>query len=915
MTRLSIFLVGVLTCCQLMADVFKPQNLTVGEFFKNPIGNSLEDLTMSWQMPLLKNGTAQSAYRILVASSPDSFDKPVWDSGRIESSDSVKVAYQGKLPASRERLYWKVKVWNEDGVESEWSDIAFFEAGLQFNSDWQAEWIFTPEEIRNLYKSKHTDKTGIWKYKWRKGVPPTYLRKTFETKKPIKARLYIATRGIFYAYINGKKVADEYWGTGWTYFDKRIQSNTYDVSELIQNGKNAIALEIGDGWYAGRIVAHMPHFQKRPEALAQLELTYADGSTKTITTNSSWKTSFGAIQYSDIYDGEFYDATKEPEAWKNISFDDSQWQTVATKKLGKTPLIEPRRNQPIVVKDILVPISVKEVSAGAYIFDFGQNMVGNPVIKIPASAKVKGQRITVRFAEMLDNDGTMYTANYRSAMSTDYYTCKGGSFAEIYEPKFTFHGYRYVEISGFPKGTKVTKDWIVSKVLYNDMQSTGTFVCSEPKINKLQSNIQWGQRGNYFSVPTDCPQRDERMGWTGDAQVFCPTGTYNMNVNAFFAKWCIDMLDSQSEAGEYQHVAPCGWGTKGGPAWSDAGVIIPWTIYLAYNDKKILAQNYNGMAKWVDFVKRTSTDYIRPDVGHGDWLQPSVTKGSIYTHSHLWRGTTPRQLIGTAYFARCADIMSETAKILGKEKDIQYYAEMAKKIRSAFAKKFVNSEGIVATNSQTGYILTLAFDILPEKDRQKVFDNFVKKLASDKYYLDTGFVGTPLLTQVLSKFGRHDLAYRILTNEGYPSWIYSINQGATTIWERWNSYTHDGKFGEVSMNSFNHYAYGAIGAWMYENIGGLWNADVAYKKIRFAPKLEGNFKFATARCETPYGTAESSWKIEDGKMFWKLTIPANSGGIVTLPTKNPNLASINGEKVKSTNFELPSGIYEIVINL
>lgn len=906
--KISVFVGVIAFVCSLFGGNFKPQKLTVGEFFENPMGYSLDDLSMSWQLPLLRNGISQTAYRVIASNSPTNFSSLVWDSGKVMSSQSVKVRYGGNPIKSRNRIYWKVKVWDENGIESDWSDVASFEAGLLSNNDWQAKWILTPEKTRLLYSYGSP-------YSWgkvlpsgkrkRMGVSPVHIRKSFDSEKPTSARLYVSSLGIFHAFINGKKIDNDYWKTGWTDYNKRVQANTYDVTKYLTSGENVLAFTLADGWYASRIQSHQ--VCRAPKIIAQLELMYQDGSKKVFTTDNSWKCSPCQIEYADVYDGEFFDATKEIDDWNKIDFDDSAWKNVLAEDVGSTPIIEPRRNQPVIVKDKLYPLSVTKISRSAYIFDFGQNMVGVPVVKIPALKK--GTQIRLRFAEMLNKDGTMYTANYRSALSTDVYISNGNS--AIYEPNFTFHGYRYLEVSGLPYGVELTADDVFSKVLYNDMTQTGAFVCSNAKINQLQSNIQWGQKGNYLEVPTDCPQRDERVGWTGDAQVFIPTGAFNLDVNAFFAKWCQSLLDNQSPEGAFPHVAPSNW--KGvSPAWCDAGVICPWEIYLAYADTKILKNCYTGMYKWVEFVKKTSNNLIRPEVGFGDWLQPSTTFGK---DSSKWCGNTPKSLIGTAYFYKCATIMQKVATILGKNDDAKYFKNLAEDIQKAFIKEFVKPDGIVATNTQTGYLLTLAFDILPEKDRQKTFSKFLKKFAEDKYYLDTGFVGTPLLAPVLTKFGRMDLACRLILNEGYPSWIYSINQGATTMWERWNSYSHDKGFGEAKMNSFNHYAYGAIGEWMYRDLGGLWHTEdiVGYKKIAFAPKVQNKFTFATVRKETPYGTAESSWKTEGDKFLWSLIIPANSSGEITLPTDSFTKATINGKPATALKFELPSGHHKIEI--
>ena len=530
MKVISILLLGAAVlcgCASVIGDNFKAESLTVGEFFENPVGRSLEDLSFSWKMPLVRDGAAQSAYRIVVSSG----EKQVWDSGKVESSQSVKVPYKGVAIEPRAQYSWRVMIWDEKGNPSEWSDTATFEAGLLKKSDWVGEWISTPESVRDLYTCLLPQKKGGKKLDSRKGVPPAYFRKTFDVKEGlVSARLYIATLGIFEAYANGDKIGNEFWGTGWTQYEKRVTSDTFDITSMLKKGENTVGVIIADGWYAGRIV-NREGTSPKPELLAQIELKYADGSTLTIPTNATWKTALGAYAYSDIYDGESFDARLSPKGWDKNGFDASAWKNADAKNISsKNIFITPRRNQPIRVCQQLFPVSVNEVSDGVFVFDLGQNMVGVPRITVKGEA---GKQVKIRFAEMLEKDGTLYTANYRSALSTDHFTPASDGL-ETYQPKFTFHGFRYVELSGMAKGWKPTKDAVLGLVMHNDMPKTGAFECSNAKVNKLQNNIVWGQKSNYFSVPTDCPQRDERMGWTGDAQVFTPTAAFNMNVDGFF---------------------------------------------------------------------------------------------------------------------------------------------------------------------------------------------------------------------------------------------------------------------------------------------------------------------------------------------------------------------------------------------
>lgn len=877
------------TVCLKASDA--PANLTVCDFLKNPLGQNLTDLRFNWQIPTTQEGSAQSAYRIVVFDPEKSGDEALWDSGKVESDKSVFVAYEGKELKSRQVALWKVKIWDENGRESDWSENAKFELGLLNNSDWQASWISsskTPTPARGETQAS---------------VPPTYFRKTFELAKEVEsARLYTACRGIFKIYINGEEVNNDYLSTGWTDYNKRIQSDTTDATKLLKPGKNAICAIVCDGWYSGRLAwADRRNFYgTKPELLCQLELKFKDGTRQVIASGADWKNSEGALKFASLYDGEEYDENFEKKNWNAPDFDDSDWQNANVSKLSDTPKIEPRRDTPVKVMMELPAISVKESGEGSFIFDFGQNLVGVAAIKIPAK---KGMKIRLNFAEMLNKDGSLYTQNYRTARSQDEYVCARDGTVE-WAPQFTFHGFRYMQISGLPADAKAELDWAKAKVIYNDLSLSGTFECSKPKVNALQHCIQWGQRGNFVSIPTDCPQRDERLGWTADAQVFLPTAAFNMDVSAFFFKWLQDLRDSQTPDGRFPHVSPDILGGGGSAAWSDGGVVCPWELYLAYGDEKVLRDNFEAMKKWVNYQKNTAKDLIRPANGFGDWLQPNG-KGPGDCDC-------PKDLIGTAYFARCAEIVSKSAKILGFDEDAKAYAELARQVKEAYKKRFVEPDLRLKSDSQTAYLLTLAFDMLDEKDRTKVFEHLLKAIERSNFHLNTGFVGTPLINPVLTRFGRSDIAYRLLNNETYPSWLYPINQGATTMWERWNSYSHEKGFGNASMNSFNHYAYGAVGQWLYKDVAGLWYDETSpgYKNIIFAPKLGGGLTYARATKQTPYGLATSHWKIEGKDFIWEIQVPANSTANLTLP-EGLESTTINLEPLPSRVAKLKSGSYEI----
>ena len=917
MKRLIIIIMSVFWLA-LYGEGKKPVNLSVAEGFKNPVGYSLENLSFSWMLPQ-GDGIRQTAYRIQVVSDPNHFrlndvdlDRiRLWDSGKVESGQSVKVPFGIKNyePFSGDRLFWRVKYWDNSGGESEWSDINFFEYG-KLPGHFYGSYITGGFPKDKNYMLKVAKNKYVNKVK-RNEVKPLYFRKEFDTAKEIKkARLYVASLGIYQAYVNGKKVGDEFWGTGWTDYRKRLQCDTYDVTEMLRCGNNVLAATLGDGWYSGTIAwRHVTIYGDVPALKMLLEIEYADGMRMNVATSDSWRWSYGPIQYSDIYMGEVYDARLEMDGWNDVGFDDSGWLSAKIFIPATSPIIDPRRDPPVRAVGALTPKSVKKIGEDAYIFDMGQNMVGwiSVDLDIP-----KGKKITIRYAEMLNKDGTLYTENYRAATSRDEIIGKGGRLK--WSPSFTFHGFRYVEVSGIDYQPE--PEDVKGVVLHTDMAHTSGFECSDELINKLHSCIIWGQKSNFFSVPTDCPQRDERLGWTGDAAVFAPTAAFNMDVNSFYAKWTRDLLDAQLADGRYPWIAPdvlnC---ANGAPVWGDAGVIIPWEVYMAYGDKKILENNYEGMKKWVEWQRRDAKNFIRSDVGFGDWLQP---------HAKLTRGDTPVSLIATAYFAHTADLLSKAARVLGNQADAKKYASLSEDVKSAFNKRFVKSDGSIESDTQTAYLLPLRFDIIPSGEmRGKVFAKLLERIEKDGFHLNTGFVGTPHLNPVLTKFGRNDLACRLLFNRTYPSWLYPIMQGATTMWERWNSYSHKDGFGNVDMNSFNHYAYGAIGQWLYKDIGGLWYDEPGYKRILFDPHPDKRFSYVSVWHDTPYGRASSRWTISNGRMNWSILIPSNSEGRVVFRTGDASsvrvggkAAPISGKTEDGYPFAiLPSGEYFITYTL
>ncbi|MGQ9524689.1 MAG: family 78 glycoside hydrolase catalytic domain, partial [Armatimonadota bacterium] len=569
------------------------------EYAVNPVGIDVPRPRLSWTLRSNRRGERQTAYQILVATSMETLNADsgdLWDSGKVDTDQSIHVPYSGRELTSRTRCYWKVRVWDKDGKPSRYSQPAYWEMGLLRAEDWKAKWIAFPPPAG---KEKEMG-------------PCPYLRREFALAKPVRrARLYATALGLYEVRLNGRRVGDHVFAPGWTDYKIRVQYQTYDVTSLVREGRNAIGAVLGDGWYAGHVgLGGRNRYGPYPTFMCQLEVEYTDGTTETIVTDDTWRASHGPILASDMLMGETYDARREIPGWDTPGFDDSKWSQVTVRDVSGVRLVA-QVGPPVRRIQELKPKTVSEPVPGSYVFDLGQNMVGWARLKVKGEA---GTTVTLRFAEMLNPDGTIYTANYRSAKCTDHYTLKGGA-EEVYEPLFTFRGFRYVEVTGYPG--KPGLDAITGVVVHSDTPPTGKFECSSPMLNQLHSNIVWGQKGNFLSVPTDCPQRDERLGWTGDAQIFARTAAFNMDVAGFFTKWMIDVEDAQWPNGAFTDVAPFVAVGAGVAAWGDAGVICPWTMYLAYADKGMVERHYAAMAKWIDYLKSNSTDLLRPAEGYG----------------------------------------------------------------------------------------------------------------------------------------------------------------------------------------------------------------------------------------------------------------------------------------------------------
>ena len=858
----------------------------------DPLGIDEPRPRLSWWVRDDRPGAVQSACQVVVATDPARLDAPdLWDSGTVQTPESACFVYAGPALRSRHRCVWRVRTWDGDGNVSPWSAQAVWEMGLLDANDWSGQWIGLPAPGDD-------------------SQPCPFVRRDLTLNAPVRrARLYATARGLVRFEINGRRVGDEEFIPGWTDYARRIQVVTWDVTDLLTAGSNALGAILGDGWFCGNIgwVGHRGVYGKIPSLLAQLEVELADGSTVTVATDDVWNATTGPIRASDIYNGETVDARLAMPGWSSPGFDASAWQTATIIDPPAARLVA-KHVQPVRPIEELTPLSLSQPQPGRFVFDLGQNMVGR--VRLRLRSQPAGQTVTLRHAEMLEADGTLYTANLRGAKATDVYICRGDA-EEVYEPYFTFHGFRYVEVSGL-EGQPRPED-VAGVVLHSDLPETGQFECSDPQINRLQANIRWGQKGNFLEVPTDCPQRDERLGWTGDAQVFVRTASFNMDVAAFFEKWAFDLADAQAPDGSLPHVAPDvlsrpGRYHGGTAAWADAGVICPWTIYLTTGDRRILEQAYPMMAGWIEHQRATSDRLIRPDAGFGDWLATdAVTPGAA---------PTPRDLIGTAYFAHTTDLMARIAALLGRDGDAASWRSLHQEIVAAFNREFVSPAGRVVGHTQTGYLLALAFDLLPDALQPAAVRHLVHLIESRGNKLTTGFVGTPLLCPVLTRFGRADVAYRLLMQTEYPSWLYTVAQGATTMWERWNSFTLEKGFGDAGMNSFNHYAYGAIGQWLYASVAGidLDEAQPGYRHVVIRPHVGGGLTWARGQLATPYGLVRSGWTLEGETLTLEVAIPANAHATVLLPAASPDAVSLNGDPLPDAVAE-PTGDGRVAVGV
>lgn len=852
---------------------------------QSPQGIGVTHPRFSWKLSSANRSVTQQAYSIHVLAGR----KTIWKSGKVDSDQSLFIPYAGDDLKSNQSYQVAVQVWDNQGKASKvfWSE---FKTSLLHAADWKAKWI----------------SSGIASDTVDGRVP--VLAKSFFAKKEVRsARLFITARGLCEASINGKRVGDAYLSPGWTSYNKHLQFQVYDISAEVKKGLNQLDVLMGSGWFRTRIAweNNKNFYGSQTALLSQLEISYADGSSETVISDNSWKASLSTIVASEIYDGEKQDTRRSDAVWTPVV------ETTASFDVLRAQLNEPIRKQ-----EHLKVVKVMRTKSGKTILDFGQNIVG--WVKFHVKGKA-GQVVKLYHVEMLDKNGEPYFANLRSAKAQAEYVLNGGQ--QTLEPHFTFFGFRYVQVDGLD----VQAEDYQAIALNSDIKSTGSFETSNALLNQLQSNIRWGQKGNFLDVPTDCPQRDERLGWTGDAEVFSRTAAFNFNVNQFFAKWLKDVAADQAPNGAVPFVIPDVLtrttigkeNTQAGAAgWSDASIIIPYNVYTTYGDKQVLENQYASMKAYLNYVRGAAkNDLWNTGFQFADWLSYRVddSKGMIGQKSAV----TDNYLVAQCFFAYNTQLMIKTARILGKTDDYKEWERLLDRIKLQFQKEFMTANGRLISETQTAYILALQFDMIPGSLRQASLDRLVANIESYKYHLTTGFLGTPFLNPVLTRFGRNDVAYKLLLQDTYPSWLYPIKaHGATTIWERWDSMKPDSTFQDPGMTSFNHYAYGAIGDWMYRTVGGIDTEEfdgAGYKQLVIKPELGGGLTFAKTSLETPYGKVSSDWRLDSDVFTLTVDVPVNTSATVQLPRVGLGEMAQDGAPVTGDRIRIGSGKYVFTV--
>jgi alpha-L-rhamnosidase len=837
------------------------------EYRDNPLGIDVAQPRLSWIVESGERSERQTAYRVLVASSPEKLSRDegdLWDSGKVASDRSTQIDYEGKPLTAHQWCLWKVRIWDRRDQPAAWSIPAHWSMGILDPQQWKARWIgrddakaVVPEDGKDRY------------------LPATCLRKDFTlTKPPKRAVLYVTSQGIVEPRLNGKKVGDDFLVPGWTDYRKRIYYRAYDVTPQVRQGVNTVGAILGDGWFRGHLsIIGQNLYGRQTRLLAQLHVSYADGGSDTVASDGSWTAGFGPILAADLYAGETYDARLEPAGWDCPGFADPEWRPV---QVGTqlSPVVQAAPGAPVQRTGTIRPAAIRRPKPGLHVVDFGRNFAGWVRLRIDAPA---GTKITMRFGEMLNADGTVYRANLRGARATDCYICKGAG-EEVWEPRFTYHGFQYVEVEGLP--APPDPGMFTGIMVGSALTLTGSFACSNDIMTRTADNMRCTIRANLVDVPTDCPQRDERMGWM-DYHEVAASMLYEEDAASLLTKWMADIVDARLSDGSFSMIAPDVHGFSWSPGWADSSVLIPWTMYRVYGDTRLCRRYYREMAGHVDYYLQHSASLVGPDVGLGDWLAPDMS--------------TPKQLMSTALFAHGARNLSVMARALGKADDAARYQQLFEEIRAAFQKKFLHPDGTIGTGSQGGYAMAIAYDLLDGNQFRRASDHLVAAVNARDGHLSTGMVTTHLLLPAFSKVGRTDTAYRLFVPTTYPSWGYFLKLGATSMWERWDGKTEKGYY-EPSMNSFNHANLGTCSEWFYRTVLGIDSQGPGFQSIIIKPIPGGELTWAKGHYDSPHGRIASAWSWEGRRFDLSVTIPANTRALVFIPAADASAVEESGKK-------------------
>jgi alpha-L-rhamnosidase len=852
------------------------------EYLANPLAVDAEQPRLTWEFgPQNVRGARQTARRILAASRADILAAgrgDVWDSGKVASAESVNVPWGGRPLRSRERIHWKVQAWDERDRPGPWSSPAEWTMGLLEASDWSARWI------RDTAPSVGD-------------VSATYLRREFTLARPaVRAIVHVSALGLYELRINGRRVGDRQLAPEWTDYTTRVQYQAYDVTPMLRQGGNVVAATVADGWYAGGVgLAAMLVKKNRniygttPSLLFELEVQHEGAPATKVVSDGSWRAArTGPVRSADILNGETYDARREMPGWDAIGFDASSWHPVeAGEPAAAGPRLVAQPNEAIRITEDLKPIRLTEPKPGVFVFDLGQNMVGWCRLAVRGKA---GATVRLRHAEMLDDAGLIYTENLRGALQTDTYMLRGAAGGS-FEPQFTYHGFRYVEVTGDVERPRLED--LVGRAVHSAVTPAGAFESSDPLLNQLWKNIVWTQRDNMHAVPTDCPQRDERLGWMGDILVFAQTAIYNFDMAAFLKKWVVDVRDAQADDGRFPDFAPHPFGKNerftGAPGWGDAGVVVPWRAYENYGDTQILADHFDAAVRWIEFIRRENPGLLwtkKRGNDYGDWLSGDTLVAEGWPKKGA---EVPKEVFATAMFAHSTDLVARMARVLGKDAEAKKYGDLFDRIKAAFNSAYVDGEGRIKGDTQAGYALALYLDLLPEAVRPAAVRRMVAGIDAYKGHMSTGFHSTYRMMMELTRAGRTDLAYRLALERTFPSWGYSIDNGATTIWERWDGYVKGRGFQDKGMNSFNHYAIGAVGEWMYRVVLGI-NADPAqpgWARVVIRPRPGGGLTWAKGSYHSIRGRVDVGWRQPSADAFsLDVTIPPGVTATIYVPARD-----------------------------